>query len=658
MQMPSSVDIPPYFPPLFWRLWFPPDVDQRARLHIYHVYDNELGEIEQQPQPSSSVFVHLFHNENGTPLRLSEDTQEMLERAGGIVSALEDDLLPHLNALRFHLRRYPPQASRAPQVTNTFSFPSNSLSKLRRYLTFIRFRNSAGYSTLIRRLHATPHHQGPGDPTIYSEAFRPYLIRTKRRCGPIARQQVCGIAEICVGVATDEQEYILPDCCYGALDEGFDEDREKCDFFFPISPAISVYLLGSSCFDDEPSFAPSEQPSSVSIHIGPESAIDVHLRNTMVLQTYPPYLIFSSLRGISLSVSSYYEFRWINEHQDYSRLRMRCRQKFMMEGVVKTLVIRESVESNGESQPPASPDSPVRMESPPGKDEVRVFDLTDEVQLKGNWAVAFGTFSDVWEGTWKDPIEKRDTAVAVKFLRQAMVKNVKERLIRRIQAEVATWHKLCHRNVSQFFGIVQSANSFGMVSPWYCNGIISEYVRKNPGVDRLKLLIQVASGIGHLHSFSPPIVHGDLKGGNILIDACGAAIITDFGLSKVMEETLTEVCEEDGGAVSGRGTSVFAGSTRWMAPELIMALVEDDDNGGPGPKITPMSDVYAFGSVCLEIATDELPYSHRRTDHAVTLDIIRVGRVKSKFRFSTPICMTIAPDSFKSMPTADCRISF
>ena len=67
-----------------------------------------------------------------------------------------------------------------------------------------------------------------------------------------------------------------------------------------------------------------------------------------------------------------------------------------------------------------------------------------------------------------------------------------------------------------------------------------------------------------------------------------------------MEETLAARSEEEFGA-TGRGTSVFAGSTRWMAPELILALVEDEGDEGPGPKITTMSDVYAFGSICLEV---------------------------------------------------------
>lgn len=66
-------------------------------------------------------------------------------------------------------------------------------------------------------------------------------------------------------------------------------------------------------------------------------------------------------------------------------------------------------------------------------------------------------------------------------------------------------------------------------------------------------------------------------------------MISDFGLSRVMEEFETVRI----------ASSFFAGSTRWMAPELILALVQDD---GSCPTITTYTDVYAFGSVCLEVS--------------------------------------------------------
>ena len=72
-------------------------------------------------------------------------------------------------------------------------------------------------------------------------------------------------------------------------------------------------------------------------------------------------------------------------------------------------------------------------------------------------------------------------------------------------------------------------------------------------------------------------------------------MISDFGLSTVVEElSLTDVALR----AAQLGTSLLAGSTRWMAPELILSLVEDD--GGPCP-VTRESDVFSFACVCLEV---------------------------------------------------------
>lgn len=106
----------------------------------------------------------------------------------------------------------------------------------------------------------------------------------------------------------------------------------------------------------------------------------------MILQTYPPYLYFSALRPTSLSISSYDEFRWTQEHQDYSRLKQRCRQKFLQETVTKTLVVKGSL---------------------------ILTDLTDEVMRVGTSAVGYGSFSDVWKGIWNDPVERRPRNVRI-----------------------------------------------------------------------------------------------------------------------------------------------------------------------------------------------------------------------------------------------------
>ena len=121
----------------------------------------------------------------------------------------------------------------------------------------------------------------------------------------------------------------------------------------------------------------------------------------MLLQTNPQKLYFSSLRSISLSISSYDEFRWIPEHLDYSRLKQRCRQKYTQECVTKTLVIKGSVMITGAFVY----HNAFRFDSVP------TADLTDHVVKVGQSPAALGSFSDVWKGIWTDPIAQEPKTV-------------------------------------------------------------------------------------------------------------------------------------------------------------------------------------------------------------------------------------------------------
>ncbi|KAF8962816.1 kinase-like domain-containing protein [Flammula alnicola] len=618
-----------YVPSFLFKFWLSTGAilpSRPPRVHIYDVYDNELTEAHHAPKESPSIFKDL---DIGS---LSCETRKVVCEAETAFAKLESSAREVLQDL----------LDRTVWSGETYAgkkslpFSRGAVEVLRKYFVFLRFRNSGGYRRTVQSLEES-YQTDPKEGMVYP-AFRPLIVQLRLRYvlrafiqflnhtsadgggSDLARARrrselptpgvsvdafhdameaycwrLCE-AELCIGVATEDQEFMLSDRCFGTLDEGFDEDPECCDLFFPIYPTLALYILGTSDshYSSTSTYRQTSR-STVWLDIGLESASDVHLRNAMVLQTYPERLFFASLRTVALSISSYDEFRWIQEHQDYSRLKQRCRQKFLQETVTKTLVVRG---------------------------EIMLTDLTDEVVVLGDSAVAHGSFSDVWMGKWEDPVERRTRMVALKFLRQIMVQNVREKLLKRLQAEVLAWHRLCHKNVSQLFGIVQSPNSIAMVSQWCDNGTICSYLKRNPTANRLKLLIQVALGIAYLHTVKPTIIHGDLKGGNILVDDVGNAIITDFGLSKVMEEMSMSIATAEGnsnGSMS-MGTSFFAGSTRWMAPELIMALVQDD---GQVPPITTCSDVYAFASICLEIASGHLPYPHRSNDHAVTVDILR-----------------------------------
>ncbi|KAH7917137.1 kinase-like protein [Leucogyrophana mollusca] len=202
-----------------------------------------------------------------------------------------------------------------------------------------------------------------------------------------------------------------------------------------------------------------------------------------------------------------------------------------------------------------------------------------------------GNFGDVWKG------DLDGHPVAVKMMRVFVSRDV-QTLMKAYLKEAVLWAQLSSPYVLPFCGVYCAYGPSPracLVSPWMDNGDLPRYLKDNSKANRLQLMLDVALGLEYLHSFYPPVIHGDLKGANILITPNLRACIADFGLSIIAQESNIQF--------TATATTNGQGSTPWMAPELF------DYNNPERRRKSRASDVYAFGCVGYEIYAGRPPFS-------------------------------------------------
>jgi serine/threonine protein kinase len=140
--------------------------------------------------------------------------------------------------------------------------------------------------------------------------------------------------------------------------------------------------------------------------------------------------------------------------------------------------------------------------------------------------------------------------------------------------EADIWFGLSHPHVVRLFGACHVGSPF-FVCEYATNGTLVEYLRQHP--DELwRLLHEAALGVQCLHERN--IVHGDLKGNNIVIGSDKKAKVTDFGLSSTV-------------SASDESSAQITGAWHWVAPECIL---------GKDARPTFASDVFLLGMCIIE----------------------------------------------------------
>lgn len=166
-------------------------------------------------------------------------------------------------------------------------------------------------------------------------------------------------------------------------------------------------------------------------------------------------------------------------------------------------------------------------------------------------------------------------------------------LVARLRREAISAARLRHPNIALLYELGQADGAPYLAMEYVPGVALCELLRAGPlATDRaLRIVCQIAEALDYAHSMG--IVHRDVKPSNILIGSDDRAVLIDFGLAEIA----------DNSAITADGTVL--GTPHYMAPE------QADGRGADA-----RSDQYALAAVAYELLTGMPPF-HGRSAVAV-----------------------------------------
>ncbi len=184
--------------------------------------------------------------------------------------------------------------------------------------------------------------------------------------------------------------------------------------------------------------------------------------------------------------------------------------------------------------------------------------------------------------------ENLDRYVAVKLMHSFLADE--ENFLTRFQREAKAMASLNHRNIVSVYDFDVQNGIYYIVMEFVSGGTLKEMIENmaksgdHLALDKaVRITLEIADALAYAHGKG--MVHRDIKPGNIMIGSDGSAVLTDFGIAKILS------------GPSFTATGAMIGTPAYMSPEQGL--------GRPGDE---RSDIYALGVLFYQMVTGQLPY--------------------------------------------------
>ncbi|PPQ86844.1 hypothetical protein CVT25_012563 [Psilocybe cyanescens] len=167
----------------------------------------------------------------------------------------------------------------------------------------------------------------------------------------------------------------------------------------------------------------------------------------------------------------------------------------------------------------------------------------------------------------------------------------KKSMLSALEREIELLKNLQHENIVQYLYSSIDSEYLNIFLEYVPGGSVTALLRNYGAFEETlvkNFVRQILQGLNYLHERD--IIHRDIKGANILVDNKGGIKISDFGISKKVDDNLLTGNRINRPSLQG---SVF-----WMAPEVVKQTGH-----------TRKADIWSVGCLVVEMLTGEHPWA-------------------------------------------------